>query len=263
MFPGRHLFRLDEIREYLDLLVLEFSWFSLVCAMLGLVVTVLNKPRVGVFLVLSLMTMLFVISNYHPGDQHLFYLPTFVLIAIAAGVGIGFVLDRIRAWTMPSVFGQTGPSSFSTLLLASLIFSALVILPFVESRWRALSSGTLSFAANTYAYPIENLQEPRQRAVRQVSYVPDDAVLVLSWRGLYSAIYLTHVEQKRAGITFIEATPHGGTEQLADSLIDDLEQMVLAGRPVFVDQVYENLRDRFRVLPVPVSGLYRVSMAKK
>ncbi|MBN1580429.1 MAG: DUF2723 domain-containing protein [Anaerolineae bacterium] len=261
MFPGGKVYRSDEIREYLDLLMQEFSWLSLLCAFLGFIVTMLKKPRLGTFFALSLVTMLFAISNYHPGDQYLFYLPTFVLIAVVTGIGAGFALDRIRVWTTPPTIEQTKPSSFPAYyLFAALVCGTLILLPFAASRWHALQTRTVPFAANTYAYPIEDLQEPRQQAARRVSFVPDDAVLVLRWRGLYSAIYLAHVEQKRTGITFIEATPHGGTGQLAGSLIDDLEQMVRAGRPVFVDEAYENLRDRFRVFPAPINGLYRLSI---
>ncbi|MBN1937050.1 MAG: hypothetical protein JW934_20495, partial [Anaerolineae bacterium] len=190
-----------------------------------------------------------------------FYLPTFVLIAVAAGVGAGFILDRVRVWTTPSEIEQRKPSSFPVYyLLAALFGGAMILLPSAGARWQALQTGVVSFSANTYAYPVENLAEPRHRAHLQVAYVPDDAVLVLDWRGLYSAVYLAHVEQGRTGMTFIEATPHGGDGRLADSLLDDLEQMVRDGRPVFVEQVYEPLRDRFRVFPMPLGKLYRLSL---
>jgi hypothetical protein len=165
---------------------------------------------------------------------------------------------------MPLTVEQTESSSFPAYyLFAALICCVLILLPFAGSRWQALQTGTVPFAANRYAYPIEDLGEPRHRATMRVSFVPDDAVLVLRWRTLYSAIYLAHVEQKRTTITFIEATPHGGAGQLADSLIADLEQMVRAGRPVFVDEVYEGLRNRFRVFPAPINKLYRLSIPNR
>jgi hypothetical protein len=261
MFPGGQVWRPDEIGEYLHLLTEEFPWLALLCASLGLIVTMLKNPRLGTFLALSLVTTVLTISNYFPGDQYLFYLPTFVLIAVATGAGAGFALERIRAWTTPDPVIQRKASSFPVYyLFAALVCGALILLPSLEPQWRALKAGTVRFAANTYAYPVENLGEPRLRAERQVSYVPEDAVLVLNWRGLYSAVYVAHVEQGRTGVTFIEATPHGGSGQLADSLLDDLEQMVRAGRPVFVDEAYAPLRDRFRLLPMGITGLYRLSM---
>jgi len=154
--------------------------------------------------------------------------------------------------------GKHTPTPSRYGLFTTLLWGALILWPFAGTRWRALQSGSVPFAANTYAYPVENLAQPRLQAQLQVAYVPDDAVLVLNWRGLYSAIYLAHVEQQRTGLTFIEATPHGSTGQLADSLIADLKQMVSAGRPVFVDQVYEPLRSHFRVIPAPLGGLYRL-----
>lgn len=263
MFPDGQFWRLDEIGEYADLLGREFSWVVLLCAVGGLIVMVWRAPRAGVFVLLAMATTVWVISNYHPGDQELFYMPTFVLIAVAAGVGAGFILDRVCVWTTPSAIEQKKPSFSIYHLIVALVFGMLILLPSVEARWQALQTGVISFSASTYVYPVENLAEPRYRAHLQTAYVPDDAVLVLDWRGLYSAAYLAHVEQGRTGMTFIEATPHGGSGKLADSMLDDLEQMVRDGRPVFVERVYEPLRERFRVLPVPLGKLYRLSLPNK
>ncbi|MBN1936160.1 MAG: DUF2723 domain-containing protein, partial [Anaerolineae bacterium] len=71
MFPDGRVWRPDEIREYLDLLANEFSWVVLLCAIFGLAVMVRRAPRAGVFVLLALATAVWVISNYHPGDQEL------------------------------------------------------------------------------------------------------------------------------------------------------------------------------------------------
>ncbi len=260
MFPEGRFWRPEEIGEYIDLLAQEFSWATRLCAVVGLAVMVWRRPRWGLFMLLTLFITVWVISNYHPGDQQLFYLPTWVLIAVATGIGAGVIGEQVGVWTAPppTGLGEHTPNPSRYGLSTTLLLGALILWPFAGTRWQALQSGSVPFAANTYAYPVENLAQPRLQAQLQVSYVPDEAVLVLDWRGLYSAIYLTHVEQRRTGLTFIEATPHGNTGQLADSLIADLKQMVSAGRPVFVDQVYEPLRSHFRVIPAPLSGLYRL-----
>jgi hypothetical protein len=258
----------------------EFSLWMLVLAMLGLGALTETRPkqpgadievsvsvpklflgastfvRLGVFMLATYLVMLLFVLNYHPGDRHLFYLPTYLLLAAAVGVGIGRVLDWARGFSLrrKGVFLALYP-------LAVLACVVIVIAPHAESRWQALVSGVGTFVddADTYPYPRDNLEEPRQLGLLRLYMLPEDAFLVMGWRELYTFYYLAHVEGLRPNLIIKEAAPYGSGGVIADTLLDEMVAAHDAGRPVLTDEIYPGLRDQFRVLPVAGGRFYRLT----
>ena len=258
MFPGSSGFLWDGLMKYGERLwTQEFSPLILAGALLGLAVMLCTTPQLGGFVLLAFVTMLFFILNYEPPDKYIFYLPTYVLIAVALGTGVGFPLE----WAQRHLAARQR-LYLPLYLLAVALLGWMIVQPYGASRWQALRAGAATFVQEDYAYPLADLEEPRLTAHWQLKQLPDHALLIAEWRALYTMYYLAHVEGERPDITIMEASPHGGEGLVADTLIQVLEDAMQEGRPVFADRVYGNLRDHFRVLPASGGQWYRFSLPK-
>ncbi len=218
-----------------------------------------NAPALslGVFMVLAYLVMVLFILNYHPGDEYVFYLGTYIFISTAIGVGIGRTLD----WAERFLTKRKGWLRHLYPVIAVLC-ALVVITPYAGPRWEALQAGKGTFVQETYPYPLENLLEPRKLCTLRLQMLPEDAYVVMNWRAVYTMLYLAHVEKLRPGIVVKEATPYGSNGQIAESLLEEMLETVRAGRPVYVDQVYPGLRERFRVMPGAGGNFYRLTLRR-
>jgi hypothetical protein len=249
MFP-ENVDKVDEFVIYADRLIgYEFSTLMLLCAILGVTALLHTKPKLGVCWLVAFATILFFVLNYQPPDKYIFYLPTYLLIAVAIGCGTGSMLE----WT-----------HWRRLLPLHLLAAALLILmvarPYGAARWAALRAGAATFVQEDYVYPLHNLEEPRLLATWQLKSIPDNALLIMDWRALYTTYYLAHVERLRPDVTILEASPHGGEGMVADTLVQVLEEALREGHPVLAERAYGNLRDHFRVMPASGGQWYRLSL---
>jgi hypothetical protein len=220
-----------------------------------LVVNVSTAVRLGVFMLATYLVMLVFVLNYHPGDRHLFYLPTYLFLAVAVGMGVGRVLE----WT-GRLSAKRGGILRAFYPLALVMCIVVVIAPHAGSRWEALESGVGTFVddGDTYPYPRDHLEEPRQIGMLRLHMLPEDAFLVMGWRELYTFYYLAHVEGVRPNLIIKEATPYGSEGQIAETLLEEMVAALDAGRPVLTDQVYPGIREHFRVTPVAGGRFYRL-----
>ncbi|MGA9349400.1 MAG: DUF2723 domain-containing protein [Anaerolineae bacterium] len=260
MFPG-NLDIADEIVIYCDRLISdEFSSLMLLCAMLGVTVMLHTVPKLGVCWLVTFATILYFILHYQPPDKYIFYLPTSLLVAIATGCGAGSLLE----WAYRHLVAVRKRRYLAPLyLLAVALLVLMVVRPFGAPRWQALRAGVATFVQEDYAYPLYNLEEPRRMLTWRLKSLPDNALLIVEWRALYTMYYLAHVEQLRPDITILEASPHGAEEgMVADTLIQELKGALREGRLVYAEGVYGNLRDHFRVQPALGGEWYRLSLPK-
>jgi 4-amino-4-deoxy-L-arabinose transferase-like glycosyltransferase len=259
MFPGGDDFISEALATYVDrLLAHEFTLGMLLCAVLGLMVMERTTLKLFGFTLLALGTMLYFILHYEPPDKYIFYLPTYIFVALAIGAGAGILLEM----TVRNRLARRGRWRWVLQLPVLVVLLMIVVKPYAPARWRALQAGTATFVHEEYVYPLYNLDEPRQTASWQLTNLPEDAVLIVRWRALYTMYYLAHVEGKRPDILIMEASPHGAGGGLADSLIQQLQETLRKGRPVFADQVYRNMRAHFRVQPALGGNWYRLSLTE-
>jgi hypothetical protein len=255
MFPAEKFSLLKETEIYGDRLTqIEFSLPVLLLAGIGLVVMVITRPALGAFMPVAFVCSLYFILNYQVGDKYVFYLSTYIPIAVAVGTGMGFVLEVVHRY-----LAATQDRRYLLIyLLPVAFFFTTVVQPYGAVRWEALRTGVANFVKDDYAFPVKNLQEPRQVAEMRLLGIPDNAVLVSDWRALYTTVYIAHVEQGRTNILFIEAMPHGNNGRVATTLISELTKDLEEGRPVYIDKRYPGLED-FRVMPAGASNWYRLT----
>lgn len=226
-----------------DYLAREYTPPTLLLALLGALVALLRHTRQFALVTATLLVAFVAALVYQPGDKYIFYLPVYVMVALYAGVGAGYLLTWSTAILPVWLRLVTG-------IILTLILIGLCTAPLLDSRWGAIRTGESRFVDETYAYPVENLREPRLAAECAVSkVVEDNAFLVLDWRALYSIYYVAHVEQGRTGLVIREAQPHGA-QFMTESLRAEIAAQIEAGVPVYVDREDSTLRRSYTMTPV-------------
>ena len=256
MFPGGWSFLQQALKGYAAHLPGEFPPAALLLALVGMAAALVRAPELGVFLPVSLVTMLAFILNYEPPDKMLFYLPTYLPIAVAAGAGAGLILELAHRGL--SALGRRG--WLVLYVVPALLLAVGLAGPLARSRWQALRVGAGTFVGESYPYPLRDLAEPRRLAARRLQGIPEGAILVLDWRTLYAACYLAYVEEGRTDLRFIEATPYGGSGGLAQSLVEELQEALRAGHAVYLDNLHENVRQYFTARREGPGDLYRLRL---
>jgi 4-amino-4-deoxy-L-arabinose transferase-like glycosyltransferase len=257
MFPD-NVDLVDEMLVYVGrLLSYEFSPLMFLCAVLGVTVLVRTRPRLGACWLVAFVTTLYFILSYQPPDKYIFYLPTYILVAVAIGSGADSVLE----WGRRHLLAARKRRYLAPLyLLVVALLVVIVVWPSGALRWQALRDGAATFVQEDYVYPLEDLEAPRLLAGWKVRSLPENAVVISDWRTLYAMVYLAHVERLRPDIMILEASPHGADGLVAGSLIQTLEEALREGHPVFTTQLYSNLRAHFRVQPSLGGEWYRLSL---
>lgn len=247
---------IDALQQYATRLIsMEFSPLTLLLACVGVGHAIHRRQWL---LPLAFATTTVAAANYHPGDWYVFFLPSYALVAVAAGVGIA----PARAWWRQRLrrrWPRVGPVISAVLTVAVLAGSLWGFLP---SRIRALRAGITDFSQETYVFPVEDPWEPRRVAMAIVASVPDSVILVLDWRALYTVAYLAYVEGMRPGIALYEATPHGSDGQVAASLLETIDEALVAGRSVYVDTIHSEYRDRYAISRGNNGGLHELTLRR-
>jgi hypothetical protein len=259
-FSGDLPFMLAQFKQYLKWMF-NNDLAPWVCAFAipGILVALKRRPRWAGFLLLYGAVLLFSIINYEGPGKFVFYPTTYILIAIAAGSGIGMTLDWFR-----KILGSFSAGRFLLLYpLLAFLLAVLVAGPYWESRSLAIRSGIAQFVQDENTYPAYNLKEPQELAEQRLSHVADDAVFLLDWKTLYATFYTAVVEQKRMGIKIFEDCVNRDDQRLADSLIQDITQALRTGHPVYSDRPYPYLESIFTFEPVPGTDLVRISLIEK
>lgn len=207
----------------------------------------------GFYLLGSFLVVWFYTLNYHPYDQYVFFLSTYIAFSAVAGVGIGVLIEKLTHWKF---FVKRGWGRAVEIFLI-VILAAVVLAPPLSKRAETIQSGVATFVTETYQFPVESLSEPRLLARMYLSQFPDDAVVLMEWRNLHAVSYLAYVEGKKPDLILLEAMPRGNDGGLSSSLIETIHQALAEGRPVLAAQRFPRLAENFR-LAIDANNFVRV-----
>jgi hypothetical protein len=251
MFPeGFNLgFMSERLSWYVDLLFFrEFSLLTFVAAIFGVwAIRRRNRPISNMLLV-AFFTVIVIILNYDPGDKHLFYLPSYIPLTVAASAGFAMFLGWAESRFRPNIVN----------ILVPILLILLIGQHFWGNRLQAIVDGKATFVTETYPYPVEDLSEPRRVATEFANQMPDNTLGLISWRALYTTLYVTHIEQGKTNIGIIEPTPFGTNGHVTESLVAVITEALAEGRPVLADATYD-LSRHFRVQRTG-DGMYQVTL---
>lgn len=185
MLPSDADYKEDLRTFFEEYLTREFTVPTLILSLLGALAALRWHPRRFMLLAVAVIVAFTAGLVYHPGDKYIFYLPVYLLVGIGAGIGAGSLLTGLVAF-LPE------KKRFAVNAVLCLVLIALCTAPLLDSRWKAVQTGESRFVSETYAYPVENLSEPRRAAECAVSKIAEDnAFLVLEWRALFNLLCST------------------------------------------------------------------------
>lgn len=241
--------------EYFRRLPEEISPLVLGLAGLGALGLLMRRPRRALLLLVALAAQWLYTFNYDIWDLYVFHIPGYVLLALLAAVGAGWLLDGGRAL----VRNPRGRPLVEGLLVAALL--ALGVWPALAPRWdAALAGGVPSFGFDEYPVDGFSLEVLHPLVTATVLDLPEGSIVFTDWDLLYPLYYAAHIEQGRTDLVFVETFPRDDVEGLAESVVEYV-QAELSHRPVFFSERVPELAEAgFRLIPFRAgpTRLYRV-----
>jgi hypothetical protein len=217
----------------------EISWPLLLAAFVGIAWLFWRNWRAAIFMVIALAAQLVYAFNYDIGDMiYVFYIPSYMLLALLAGAGLTAVVAAVRA--IPGL-----PDSswrVASVALAGLVL-ILAVYPVASVNSEYVADGTTppyDFEAYPYNDYVASSMHPVLTAM--VLDLPDDAIVFGDWDDLYPRFWVAHVEQGRTDVMFHETYPADDQEGMAESAVEYIIEMS-AIRPVFVAERIRELTD--------------------
>jgi hypothetical protein len=251
MFQDVNIVMPKQARLYWDALPDEFSRLAIGLASLGIAATLFRRWRVGLLLILALAGQYIYTFNYPIWDFYVFYIPSYVLIAVCISAGVGFLLALLDLL----------PKGASRIIqpLVGLALVALSVWPFVPARVEMLQAGKPDFPYEQY--PVNWTDAGFHPYISKiVAALDENAILFTDWGQLFPLFYAAQVEQGRHDLQFMETYPQDDALGLSQSEIDLIKQN-LSSHPIYFDSNPKGLsKAGFRTRSVwrgPIS-LYQV-----
>lgn len=173
------------------------------------------------------------ILNYQIGDINVFYVPTYALVCLSAGLGAAGLaagLDWLaRRWP--------GWLKTTAQILLGLGLAALMLYPQAARTASAWQAGKVNFLARygydqNYPYPVNDPYAPYERAVQLVDNLPHDAIIFVGWDEVFADLYVAHVERGLTGMSFREIWVQEW-DHVEDSTLDYIDAN-LGSRPIYL-----------------------------
>jgi hypothetical protein len=228
-------------QRYGRILLEQFSPAVVGLAVLGGVAVFVRQWRVGVLLALAWLAQFIFVINYARYDVQVFYIPGYAVIALAASLGLGAILDSVTRVTQRLSYGRPW--------MVGALGGALAL---VARRVTFLDA--TEFAG--YPYPSQSPGSPHASAAKLVNALEDNAIVFTGWDLLYACYFVAHVEQGRTDLAFHETYPQDGMTQLAESTVAYIEAN-LDTRPIYFTERPQRLPTRYAVVRVS-TGLFRL-----
>jgi len=258
LFSGNISFMLAELEYYLKyLLKYDLAIWVFPLAMIGCVTILLQRRAWGAFLVLYGAMLLFLIVNYMGPGKYVFFVSTYLLIGIAAGVGVSWILSCGQA----ALKAQPPYLVRMVQVLGISLLAWALLSPYWTARWQALQAGVATFVTKDEdTYPVQDLLEPRTLAERRLEQVESDSVLLMDWKTLYATYFVAQVEGRQPGVRILENIPGESEGTLTESLMQEISQILQQGTPVYSDRAYPKLEGIFRFTELAGINLVRVEL---
>ncbi|MCS7221600.1 MAG: DUF2723 domain-containing protein [Anaerolineae bacterium] len=248
--PGRLM--PERLTQFVRGLPREFAWPALGLAVLGLVALSWRDWRLGVLFLSALVIQLGFYFNYDAWDIYVFYIPSYLLLALLAGAGLNALLQFIERWLWTRV--STLPVGVAVLMIV------LSVWPMLAPYRGALREGKVPFAGEQ-AYPYDHhVDTLRYTAMTIASQLEPNAIVFADWYWLYPYYYAAHIELGRTDLQFVEMAPRNDRGGLASSVVEFIREEIDA-RPIYFTQRMQAMeRAGFRLTPVLVGSVqfYRV-----
>lgn len=216
---------------YVIVLGMVFSPYSLVLMGIGLIGACVTRWREGLLLLLGWGVGMAFITNYNIFDVVVFFVPTFIFLAVWAGTGAGALMDLLAE-------GLKRLRLVKAAVPAAALFG-VVVLGLTAQYWGGMVAEAWGARApvfmrgtefEEYPFPLDDPDAARREAQAVVNAVEEDAIVFLGWDLLYPCYFIAH-EEGRTEIDFHETYPQEGVNELAESASEYIAASM--SRPVY------------------------------
>jgi hypothetical protein len=250
--PAETMPRLSQ--QYLDGLPHELTLWVIGLAGIGLLGVLVRRWRVGVLFLLALAAYAVYTFNYDLWDLYVFFIPSYVLLAILAGAGLGWLVDGLRRFV---------PWPVARLVVEPALAVAVVavgVWPILAPNISLIRMGRPAFRFDGYPADSVGMTGIHPQATAVVRGLDQDAIVFTDWYWLYSFYYAATIEQGRTDLMFIETTPYVEGGGLAASIIPYVQNHLPSHPIFFARRQPEMTRAGYTFQPVHVGPmtLYRV-----
>lgn len=256
----------QNLAKYFEWLPGQFSRPVLALAGIGLLALLVSPRRVPrwrelLLLLITWAAMVLYVINYDIGDDFVFYIPTYVLLAAAAGAGASAVQEAVEALAVqnPRLGGRRLAWISGAAGLVLVVVGLFPAYPVVVKSWKEARITFLdSSGYRDYPYPVKGPSWPRIEAKAVAKIVEDNAIIFTDWGRLYPIYYIALVEQGRTGIEVHETYPAMTPKPFADSARKYIQERY-STRPIYFAAPVDELTDEYRFAPVGSGNLlYRL-----
>ena len=219
--------------EYWANLAIELSWVVIALSILGAIALLVRRWRVGIFLLTALVLQLFYFFNYEIWDLYVFYIPSYVLLALLAVAGMGAAAD-LGTFVLR---GRGNPTQIRWRNLGLGIAVALLVLGFaVWPVFRPQKDAVIAWEVpfNFDEYPVYD-ESWQNFAIAAVVDMPKNAIVFTDWDLVWPYYYAAHILENRRDLTFIETYPADDVDGVADSAVE-YAAINLTDHPIFFSE---------------------------
>jgi len=201
------------LSDYIGLLPRQFAPVTMGLALLGLLVLLVRDWRCAALFVMALMAHWTFFFNFRVMGMYVYYIPSYIWIALLAAVGA----DGI-AWLIGKIPWRSVPRMLEPVVMLALLASCVA--PRLSPAWTAVQKGQSPFIGQE-GYLVQNDTLAKYQTVsRVVSQLEPNAIMLQSWDELYQYWYAALFEQHRTDLRFIEQHPYHEPFTLPDSTIE-------------------------------------------
>ena len=161
------------------------------------------------------MIQLLYFFNYEIWDLYVFYIPSYVLLALMAAAGLDGVVE-IMDWGLSKKSGGQRKIETALDIVLAILVLLFAVWPILQPRQEGLANGQVSFDFDEYPEYNENM---KLIATATIADMPQNGVVFTDWDMMWPYYYSAHLESDRSDLMFIEAYPADDQVNLAGSLV--------------------------------------------
>lgn len=202
--------------DYWGNLVNELAMPLIVLSAVGALWLLLRRTRAAILLLGALFIQLFYFFNYEIWDLYVFYIPSYILLALLAAAGLGALIE-IANWGLSKLSSGRRKSAAALDVVLAILLLAFAVWPILQPRLEGLAAGQVAFEFDEYPEYNENI---KLIAAATVADLPWNGIVFTDWDMMWPYYYTAHLESDRTDLMFIETYPADDQEELANSLME-------------------------------------------
>lgn len=228
----------QNFQTFLSIIPGNLGWPGATLAVAGLAICLMRQRVTAVFVIIVGLTFLGYDLLHGIMDIDVYYIPIWIIGAVAVGIGVGVALEWVRRLSIRMIPKMALVVIF-TAILAPILWHSEQIKALQEGHPPGIPDPTLAYRETK---PV-------------VDRLEDNAIVFALWHQFHVIGYIALVEQERTGISLHELYPAGESYRFSNSYMEYIAENI-ATRPIYLTYPVPRLEQLYRMEELP--PLYRL-----